>query len=563
MARSPEQELTGKLDAEDVATLTRWVQMGAPWSDEVEVVVDESAGEDEEEPQELWGYGPLARPAVPAVAGQAWVRNPIDAFLLAALEQRGLTPTPPANKVSLVRRATYDLTGLPPTPAEVDAFLADDRPDAYDVLIERLLASPHYGEKWARHWLDLVRYAETNGFERDTDKPFIWRYRDYVIDAFNADKPYDRFVLEQLAGDELDEVTPETLVATGYTRLMQWDDEPGQGVLQARYDTLDDLVSTTSQVFLGVTMGCARCHDHKKDDIPQADYYRFMAFFHGLTDLHVGGPLTEVPTPEERLAYEREVAEKDAECARFDARLRSLEEDFRVRLRALDAAALLPATDAATGEVRKWIEERGAEVWSADELAAWRDLLSDARRVNGRKVPIPRAFAAQESGPDVPVLHVHVRGNAAVPGAEVAPAFPAMLDPSPADIPEPAPGAKTSGRRRVLAEWIASSENPMTARVMANRLWQFHFGRGIVRTPNDFGGLGEGTTNPALLDWLATEFIARGFSVKAMHRLIMNSNAPTACPRATIRSRSRSTPPMICGGASTCAGSPRKRSATR
>ncbi len=799
----------GKLDAEDIATLTRWVQMGAPWSEAVEIVVDDSSGDDGDEAQEPWGYGPLARPDVPAVRDPTWGRNPIDAFLLAALERRGLEPAPPANKMSLVRRATYDLTGLPPTPAEVDAFLADARPVAYDALIERLLASPHYGEKWARHWLDLVRFAETNGFERDTDKPFIWRYRDYVIEAFNADKPYDQFIREQLAGDELDEVTPETLVATGFTRLMQWDDEPGQGVLQARYDTLDDLVSTTSQVFLGITMGCARCHDHKRDDIPQADYYSFMAFFHGLTDIEVRGPLTEIPTAEERLAYEREVAERDVERARLEARLRGLEADLRARLRELDALppaltglevrvyrgawdklpdfdALQPestsalpegfferpsvtledavgfvfegtlavpedgeyrfvletgggarlsvagvtvvdqdaggragalragtlalargtvtvrldtfeggdshglrvwwsraeptswrytfedpgpgwtapefddlawaagpggfgtaetpgaevgtewsgagvwlrrefswdARDAASftfvghhdGELevwvngaralhregflkryrelapdadlagvlregantlavrcsnrvggqyvhvtpvrreelgrarpvelafgrmplsveaalgvrrdaREWLEERGAEVWSAGELAEWRDLRDRLQRAKQREIPIPRAFTAREHGADVPVLHVHVRGNAAVPGAEVVPAFPAMLDPPLARVPEPAPGAKSSGRRRVLAEWIASSENPMTARVMANRLWQYHFGRGIVRTPNDFGGLGGGSTNPELLDWLAAEFVERGWSLKAMHRLIMSSSA--------------------------------------
>jgi hypothetical protein len=200
----------------------------------------------------------------------------------------------------LIRRVTYDLTGLPPTPEEVDAFVADAASDAWEKLVERLLASPHYGERWGRHWLDLVRYAETNGYERDSDKPYMWRYRDWVIEALNADMPFDRFALEQLAGDELETPTPSSIAASGYLRLMVWDDEPPEGKLKGRYDVLDDITSTTAQVFLGMTIGCARCHDHKRDPIPQTDYYRFLAFFHGLTDMTVEGSLADVGSPEER-----------------------------------------------------------------------------------------------------------------------------------------------------------------------------------------------------------------------------------------------------------------------
>ncbi|MFG0319615.1 MAG: DUF1553 domain-containing protein [Planctomycetota bacterium JB042] len=717
----------GKLDDDEIELLARWVAEGIPWEGEDDHGVAPDDGD--ESAIEPWRYGPVVRPALPAVRDEAWVRNPIDAFVLARLEAASAPPAPPADPATLLRRVTFDLTGLPPTPDEVRAFVADPSDAAYEAAIERLLASPRYGERWARHWLDVVRYAETNGFERDTDKPFVWRYRDWVIDAFDEDKPYDRFVREQLAGDELDQVTPETLVATGFQRLMQWDDEPGQGVLQARYDTLDDLVSTTSQAFLGVTLGCARCHDHKKDPIPQADYYRFMAFFHGLTDLRADGPLVEIPTPEERAEIDRRRAERDAELSAWLAARREEVEARGVRLLrpsddrttwtgTLDVPAdgtarfglrgggerarltvggvslLGPGVAreqsivlaAGTVEVRLddvdpnapppalwWRPGRppawrhtfddpgpdwtspsfddstwavgapgfgtagtpGSEIgteWSTRGVwlrrsfvwnAAERDALTfvghhdddlevfvngvlaveregyvtaygalppgDAARaavrqgenllavrcaqdfggqfvhveparvdalaaaapadvafgrrpltlaatigdagpareafeaIRRRAIEVPRALAVTERGGRPEPLHVHVRGSAHALGDPVEPAFPALFDPPPAVVPDPPADAPTSGRRRVLAEWIASEDHPMTARVMANRIWQHHLGRGIVRTPNDFGALGAGSTHPALLDWLAAEFVARGWSVKAMHRLILTS----------------------------------------
>ena len=233
----------------------------------------------------------MARPAPPGVRRAKWIRNPIDAFVLARLEDAGLEPAPPASKTTLLRRVYYDLTGLPPSPEEVDAFLADQSPDAYEKVVERLLSSPHYGEHWARHWLDLVRYAESNSFERDNTKPFIWRFRDYVIESFNQDKPYDRFIREQLAGDELEPLTDEGLIATGYYRLGPWDDEPTDPV-QSLYDELDDIIATTGQVFLGLTVNCARCHDHKFDPFPQKDYYHLLAFFHGFQRFGVRSPET-------------------------------------------------------------------------------------------------------------------------------------------------------------------------------------------------------------------------------------------------------------------------------
>ena len=308
---SLEMPPSGQLDQATIDALTAWVMAGASYGDEDNPEAP-AAEVEEDEPyvseadRDFWSFRPVERPAVPAVERPDWVRNPIDAFVLHRLESEGLAPAPEASRATLIRRLSFDLLGLPPTPEEVDAFLGDDRPDAYERLVDRLLASPHYGERWARHWLDVVRFAETNSFERDSDKPASWRYRDYVVDAFNRDLPYDRFVREQLAGDELDEPTASSIVATGYYRLGAWDDEPTDR-LQARYDELDDIITTTGQGFLGLTVNCARCHDHKIDPIPQADYYRFLAFFHNLKpysydESHI---LTDIAGDAERAAHDR------------------------------------------------------------------------------------------------------------------------------------------------------------------------------------------------------------------------------------------------------------------
>ena len=268
---------SGKLPQAQIDILARWVSMGVPYT-AAAAKGRHGPPQVDEQARRFWAFRPLSRPPIPSVKNTAWVRTPIDGFLLAKLEANGLQPAPPAEKTALVRRVYFDLIGLPPTPQQVDAFLADSSPDAYEKLVDQLLASRHYGEHWARHWLDVVRYAETNSFERDGPKPYVWRYRDYVIRAFNEDKPYDQFMREQLAGDELDLVTPEAMIATGFYRLGQWDDEPVD-VTQALYDDLDDIVATTGQAFLGLTVNCCRCHDHKIDPMPQKDYYRLLAFF--------------------------------------------------------------------------------------------------------------------------------------------------------------------------------------------------------------------------------------------------------------------------------------------
>jgi cytochrome c553 len=427
-----------KLSARQIADLTLWVKMGAPWPAAEKKKPTKAAPH--------WAFQKVRRPPVPPVKDCAWPANPIDAFLLARLEAKGLRPNPPATRYELLRRATYDLTGLPPTPREVKAFLADASPRAYEGLIDRLLASPRYGEKWGRHWLDLVRFAETNSYERDGRKPSAWRYRDYVIGAFNSDKPYDRFIREQLAGDELPGRDLEALTATGYYRLGIWDDEPADR-LQRRYDELDDIVATTGQVFLGLTLDCARCHNHKREPIPQKDYYRILAFFQNINEYRNGGPTDEVP---------------------------------------LSGKGWMPPRK---GKPRKTI------------------------------------LCVTEPGRSAPKTFLLKRGNPHVPGEQVEPGFPKVFNlPDPA-IPTPAPDAKTCGRRSVLARWIASADNPLTARVLVNRLWQHHFGRGIVRSPNDFGTKGDAPTHPRLLDWLATEFVRHGWHLKPLHRLIMTSRA--------------------------------------
>jgi len=804
----------GRLPDDELAILERWIAGGAPYDPELEAELpdDEPDGPSlsrHDDGRAGWAYSALAAPEVPSVASSG-PEHPIDAFVDARLRAAGLEPNPEADRVTLIRRATYDLTGLPPTPAEVRAFVTDESPEAWERLIDRLLASPAYGEKQGRTWLDLVRYAETNGFERDADKPFIWRYRDWVIDALNADLPFDRFCLEQLCGDELRDASPETRIATGYYRLPQWDDEPPQGALQARYDVLDDIARTTSEVFLGTTIGCARCHDHPADPIPQQDYYSFVAFFDGLTDMSVDDYVTVEMTDAELADWSRREAERAARERASSTEVDRLVTDVRERLVAHDGGhgpadltnvryrtyALPPASERsapppdfdalaplasgaleggrldllavpageghgvvfeatlhvpADGEYRfrlgtasaarvavqrrmvvegghvsslsepiflragehplrvdhahrtqrpdlqvawrrvdneRWLtteQDPGAgwtapdydasgwgvggpsfgqasphaqgetpwetesiwlrrtfewnepadalglvvlhdddvEVWingvPALELAgyvteyrvhpvsgearaalvagenviavrcrqdfggqyvhvapvdlrsAWavppRDLAQGWRpltrhdgrygtpaaaelvrprladvldaderphfdatvaalaEVYEREIPKKRAATVQERA-EISDLHVHVRGNPNVPGDAVEPRFPSAFtertDAAPS-FPDPPDGVASSGRRRALAEWIVTT--PLFARVLANRVWQAHFGRGLVRSPNDFGELGDRPTHPELLDWLAWTARERGFRLKDLHRLVMTSAA--------------------------------------
>jgi hypothetical protein len=430
-----------KLTEKEIDILTRWVKSGAPYpaAGAVAATPGSKGLEVTAQDRDYWAYRPVQRPHIPPVQNKDWLRNPIDAFILAKLEAKGLSPASPADRLALARRLHYNLIGLPPAPEDLDTFVNDNAADAYERLIDRLLASPHYGEKWARHWLDLVRYAETNGFEFDQPKPFVWRYRDYVIAALNQDKAYDQFVREQIAGDLLDVVNPETLVATGYYRLGQWDSGAADRLLQ-RYDVLDGIVSTTGQVFLGMSLGCVRCHDHKKDPIPHRDYYRFLAFFHNISEM--GG--------------------------------------------------------------RK----------STRRIAAFKD------------GPGMEVLCVAERGQNP--THILLRGNPRAHGERVEAGLPEVL--SAVSV-----STASSGGRLALARWLTDPANPLTARVMVNRLWQHHFGRGIVPTPNDFGKLGDPPAHPELLDWLASEFVAGGWKIKPIQRLILTSSAYRMSSKANDR----------------------------
>ena len=514
-----------KLSQKEIGILTHWVEAGAPWPNGVVVVATKKERVITDEERHYWAYQPVKRPDVPAVKNKAWVRSPVDAFILAKLETKGLTPAVPADRLTLIRRATYDLTGLPPTPEAIDAFLNDKAPDAYEKLLDRLLASPQYGEKWGRHWLDLVRYAETNGYERDNPKPYAWRYRDYVIKSFNEDKPYDRFVKEQLAGDELPNRDADAVIATGYYRLGLWDDEPADHE-QARYDEFDDLVATTGQVFLGMTLNCARCHDHKIDPIPQKDYYQILAFFRDVprysNDPNTGpnSSLTDVSALQIRQKHEEETKKRDARRVELETALRQIEDE---------AIKKMPAEDqrATEGPERaKVLRAKLKKYLTEEQNTAYTKLRTEMEGLKPKSDP-GRVLALSVCNCLVnpPPTTVMMRGNPHAPGVRVEPGFPAVLNLPAPKLPTPEKGAKSSGRRTVLANWIASPENPMTARVFVNRLWQHHFGRGIVASTNDFGKFGTPPTHPELLDWLADDFAQHGWQIKRMHKLLMMSSA--------------------------------------
>ena len=477
-----------------------------------------------------WAWHKPAHPAPPAVKDHAWPQNAIDCFILARLEAAGLAPAPPASREVLIRRVTLDVIGLPPTPQEVEAFVSDPAPDAYERLIDRLLASPHYGERWGRHWLDVARYAESNGYEFDEVRPDAWRYRDYVVRAFNDDKPYDRFVREQLAGDELFPDNPAALVATGFN-LLGPDMTDASDQAQRRQNTLNDMTDTAGLAFLALTLACARCHDHKFEPLPQSDYYRFQAFFTPAVfrrDLPIAGR-------EQREAHARAQQDYAALVKPAQEALARLEEPYRRRLYEAQLAKLADEARAAhetppdrrTPRQKELVEKTArlldvspqavVAALSPADRARHEELREQIKKFDDRKPrPLPVAMGMQDAAA-APKTFVLERGELSQRGDEVQPGFPVIL------TPDSRLRLETSGRRAALAQWVAGADNPLTARVLVNRLWQHHFGRGLVPTPNDFGLRGERPTHPELLDWLATEFVARGWSVKQMHRLMLLS----------------------------------------
>jgi mono/diheme cytochrome c family protein len=502
LSEDPDERMPAKappLPAAQIDFLRRWIDEGAAWPDSASVEV---------KVQKHWAYMKPVRPATPAVRNAAWVRNPIDAFILARLEREGLAPSPEAPRETLLRRASLDLTGLPPSPEEVDAFVAEGD---YEKAVDRLLASPHYGERWARPWLDLARYADTNGFNFDSRR-VMWKYRDWVIDSINRDMPFTQFTIEQIAGDLLPEPTLEQRVATGFHRNTLTNEEGGVDPAEARWETLLDRVNTTGAVWLGATLACAQCHNHKYDPFAQREYYQFQAFFETSDE-----PKIELLTP----AQQAERKRLRAEVKREEDSLLPREIPVHVR-KAID----LPF------EKRTNTNRNDLLTYYRSQAPA--DLKPLCTKLLGLYFELDRldtgtALVLQEKpGTEPPSAHVRIKGGFVNRGEKVTAGVPASLHPLPA-------GAFPN--RLALARWLVSEENPLVARVVVNRFWGEFFGLPIVESPEDFGTQGLAPTHPELLDWLATEFVRLGWSPKALHRTIVLS--------AAYRQSSRVTPALL------------------
>ena len=490
---------------------------------------------------DYWAYQKVQKPAIPAVSNRVWVKTPVDAFILKELEGKQIKPSSPADKVTLLRRATFDLTGLPPTPEEVKAFLSDKSPKAFEKVVDRLLASPNYGEKWARHWLDLARYAESEGFKSDETRPNAWRYRDYVINSFNADKPYDRFIKEQIAGDELWPNDPDALVATAFNRHYP-DESNARNLMQRRQEILNDITDTVGAVFMATTYGCARCHDHKYDPVLQKDYYRLQAFFaatRAKDDYALVSAAEQEEYKRKRAIWEEKTKELRAQIAKLEEPVAKAiyKENFDKYPPEIQAAVTTPPEKRDTMQwlmyhKANWLlgsgmDEDGNGVGQklkGELKKQWEELRKQLAAFDDIKPkPLPIGSGITDVGPNAPATHVLSVGVYDAPKEEVQPGFLTILAKDPAKVVPPA-GGRTTGRRTALANWLADPSNPLTARIMVNRIWHYHFGSGIVGTPSDFGLMREKETNRPLLDYLAATFVEKGWSIKAMHRLIMLSN---------------------------------------
>jgi len=579
----PSMPLQGaSLSADQVATLKRWIDEGLKWDGDRPLKSTSSTASlaalerrtITAEERNYWAFKLPVQATLPT-SSRTQLTHPIDRFLESSRVARGLTAAPRADRLTLVRRAYLDLLGLPPTPAEVAEFMADRSPQAWEHLIDKLLASPHYGERYGRLWLDVARYADSAGFEYDMHRPNAWRYRDYVIRSFNEDKPFDRFLIEQIAGDEMDDRSDETRIATGFLRagprvLFREKDNP-----ERRFDYLDEIIGTIAKGTMGLTVNCARCHNHKFDPIAQRDYYALQASLFGYVE-------TEVPLapPAEAEAYLATVEEIATKRDRLRKEIAALEKPSRERLELeqirkrfpdhIYRAASKPESERTPGEkmlatqVYEAVNVNGAEidkVLSADELARKRELVAQVAALEKElPKPLPMAeivtdgdyrFSPLGAGDDVvscpkcripppfpggylhkgsgryevPPSYFLIRGDIESRGSQMKPGFIEVITYGSPPTEISRPDGHTSGRRLALAQWIGSPTNPLTARVIVNRLWQKHFGRGIVATLENFGKMGEQPSHQALLDWLAVEFMNRGWRMKAIHKLMMTSEA--------------------------------------
>ena len=542
-----------RLSDQEIGRLRAWIDEGAQWP-EATVLAEE--GNAPGQATGHWAFQALRRPEQPLVRYQAWVRNPIDTFVLARLESEGIEPSPEADKVTLLRRACLDLTGLPLSPTQSSEFLADEGSRAYERLLDRLLGSEHHGEKWARHWLDQARYADSDGYEKDNPRPHAWCYRHWVINALNRDLPFDQFTVEQLAGDLLPGSTVEQKVATGFHRNTLKNIEGGVDVDQYRFEEVVDRTATVGTVWLGLTVGCAQCHDHKYDPVSQRDFYRLFSFFNGADETNIDAPLAGEMGPYLRALpkFERSKQELLAEYGVSD-----LQPPWEVKLRQAGAApGKLPLWDLTYDILRIYVDdgEDGQRILNTDPGDRTpRDayLLSKFFVKNYRRVLTEEAFektrfkelsekldALEESFPglsraqtierrQIPgKTHIHLRGQWNRPGLEVKSEIPQFLGTL---------GVSGDATRLDLARWLVSPENPLMARVTVNRIWQEYFGRGLVTTSDNFGTQGERPSHPKLLDWLGSELVRSGWSLKHIHRLITTS--------ATYRQSSRVRPELL------------------
>lgn len=533
-----------RLTSEQIQLLRTWIDQGAPWPEGAPMAKPQMSAVKGAH----WAFQPPRRPKLPSVRKRDWIRNPVDHFVLARLESEGLTPSPEAARRTLIRRLSLDLIGLPPTPEQVADFLSDNRPDAYERLVDGLLASPHWGEKWARHWLDLARYADSDGYETDQLRPHAWRYRNWVIDALNRNMPYDEFTIEQIAGDLLPNATVEQKIATGFNRNTLSNREGGADVEEYRVEQIVDRTSTVGTVWLGLSVGCARCHDHKYDPISQKEFYQLYAFWNNADEINIPAPL-----PGDLGEYLRSRPD-------YEKKRREILGDLDVQLASLQAAWEKKTLDAAANPGKDYRWDRQWEllglIWEGGkgggQLEGRYILETDpAKRTQAQKDRLfeyflgrgdlidPERFkelhvkealqcldslhAAYPSLTLAPTLfenqrprktHLLVRGDFRSPGVDVEPGVPGVLPPLP---PDPKPN------RLAFARWLVSKDNPLTARVAVNRIWQELFGAGLVLTSEDFGTQGAKPTYPELLDWLATEFIDQGWDIKRITRLMVNS----------------------------------------
>ncbi len=530
---SYEMPPSGKLAESDIAVLEEWIRRGAPWPSSTGRTTAHRTGEKSftDEDRAWWALQPLKDSPPPITDGDSWSRNDIDRFILKQMTASNLEPASEADRATLIRRLSFDLIGLPPSPEDVARFEKDSDPNAYEKLVDAYLQSPRYGERWGRHWLDVVRYADSDGYRIDHYRPDSWRYRDYVIQSMNNDKPYDRFVQEQLAGDELFPDSPDALVATGYLR--HWIYEYNNRDVRSQWDLiLNEVTDTTGDVFLGVGLQCAKCHDHKYDPILQKDYYRLRAYFEAIRtdDKHV------VSSTAEQQSYQQQLAEWEAATTDIRTKIAAIESPHRVNARekALfmfppEIQTILNSQSADRSPLEQQLYELAFRqvtyeydgldnLIKGDEKEA---LLSLRRELAKQDTLKPKSLATAlvvtDVGSVAPVTKIPKKKT------EVTPGVLSILNSADAEIALTDPDQKTTGRRSALARWLTQPDNPLSTRVIVNRIWQGHFGRGLAENASDFGTLGGPPTHPELLDWLTIRFVQNGWQFKDLHRVIVTS----------------------------------------